>query len=1066
MPEVGDNLGRYTLLRKLAAGGMGEIFLAARAGPLGFGPPVALKVLRDELASDDSFIEMLVDEANISRFLNHQNVVSVLDFGEDAATYYIAMEFVQGMTLQELLEQLRQQGRRLDVALAMYVATELCRALKYAHTRRNHAGEPLNIIHRDVTPGNVLLSIQGEVKLTDFGIARAKGRSHQTQAGVLKGKFGYMAPEMLRYETIDARADLFCAGVVTYEMLAGQHPVQGASIIDAIEAFEEKNIKPVRTYNPSVPPALSAILMKALEPNPDARWSSAADLGNALQDLSLADESFRREVGIGASRLSDLMRSLKPEVFDNPIPRDVADRLLADARRKEAAAARALDLNIEDSTPTPQSPQMYGGGNDARRLDAEPSTTAPFRLDREAPELPTAQALEAVLDDDDDLLGPPTLSPGHDYRTEDAMRPITDSDPHPRLPSGLGLGDDLIDSATVDAAADDPRGPSHVSTVNLQGLTEQATPNSPGAYVGPDGMMRFPDEAPSGHDLLAEQPLMTGGDSTIPVNAVSKDALERYLRETGGDADEKTVAAGMALPFGRPPTHPPPPGPPSSPSSGFATREERPVYEEAELPGEGPSADPAYDDAETAFTGAPAGFEQDPFPASMGPPVIDDYGDAPTIIPDVDPPIGVGRQPGLHADATLLDQISAEDVARAKQQYMEQQLDVPIDFDDDDMDDGATRIRPDSFGDALRNLPNPLSARAGVDDDEDGPTKAGHIGARARQLTGPLRIKVKQDGTPGLASSPAFRAAPTPSNGGAAAYPAGADVGNTTNEWMQGQVPASQLSWGDEDAARRLVATRNAGAQGGPQGGVGTYGSPNAAPKVPPGAAPPPPVFGLPPAAPPLEAPPIPQPPHGIQPGLQAQAGLQPSSSQPQASISTVPQPPAKRKGPAPLIAMGLVILAILTGLGVFAMTDRFWPTIKLSSTPARAEVYLNGKPVGAKTPVTLSVKPWVEHRLVLKLEGYPDQMIDPGSLSPLGVVELAAEFKLDTRVVQITPKSGTLFINDRRVGIGTRIELPDLEGQGSIELKVESTGFKTWTQKFATADEIPGTVDVQLEQK
>ncbi|HXV37392.1 MAG TPA: serine/threonine-protein kinase, partial [Myxococcota bacterium] len=199
MPEIGDSLGRYTLLKRLAAGGMGEVYLAAKPGPVGFGPRVALKVLREQLASDQQFIDMLVDEANISMFLNHQNVVSVLDLAEDTGTYYIAMEFVQGITVEGLLERLIAKGEKLDIPIGLYIATELCRALKYAHTRVNHAGEPLNIIHRDVTPANILLSVQGEVKLTDFGIARARARLAGTLegAGVLKGKLRYMPPESL-----------------------------------------------------------------------------------------------------------------------------------------------------------------------------------------------------------------------------------------------------------------------------------------------------------------------------------------------------------------------------------------------------------------------------------------------------------------------------------------------------------------------------------------------------------------------------------------------------------------------------------------------------------------------------------------------------------------------------------------------------------------------------------------------------------------------------------------------------------------------------------------------------
>lgn len=329
MPGVGDKLGRYTLLKRLALGGMGEVFVAAKEGPVGFGPFVALKVLRDELAVDQQFVDMLVDEANITKHLNHQNLVSVLDLGEDEGCYYMAMEFVQGITAERLIESLVERQRKLDVPLAVHIGVELCKALKYAHSRTNDAGEPLGIIHRDVTPANILLSTQGEVKLTDFGIARAKGRVHQTQAGVLKGKFGYMAPEMVRYEAIDARADLFCAGVALYLLAAGRHPVAHASVMEAIQRYETKRIPLPSEANPQITPELDGILMKALEPRPSARWQSAAELGEALQAVLLSHVEWRAQARDAASLLARRVREVAPEVFGEVVPRETLACLAA-----------------------------------------------------------------------------------------------------------------------------------------------------------------------------------------------------------------------------------------------------------------------------------------------------------------------------------------------------------------------------------------------------------------------------------------------------------------------------------------------------------------------------------------------------------------------------------------------------------------------------------------------------------------------------------------------------------------------------------------------------------------
>lgn len=344
MPVVGESLGRYTLLKKLAVGGMGEIFVAAKTGPLGLGAPVALKVLREEFTKDQNFVDMLVDEANICRFLSHQNVVSVTDFGEDQGNYFITMEYVQGVTLQYILEQLRKHRKRMPLGLSLFVQVELCRALRHAHTRKNYAGEPLNIIHRDVTPGNILLSIQGEVKLTDFGIARAKGRTHKTQAGILKGKFGYMAPEMIRQEEIDARADIFCAGIVFYEMLTTRHPAHNATLIEAITAFENQTYKPPSAYNKHLSSDLDAIVMKALAPKPAERWPDIAALGTAIQEIIVSDKSIRSIAGNGGPYLTKLIKKFNPEVFESPMPKDPA---------KAGIASTWIPDKPEGQTPDP-----------------------------------------------------------------------------------------------------------------------------------------------------------------------------------------------------------------------------------------------------------------------------------------------------------------------------------------------------------------------------------------------------------------------------------------------------------------------------------------------------------------------------------------------------------------------------------------------------------------------------------------------------------------------------------------------------------------------------------------
>jgi serine/threonine protein kinase len=360
----GDTLGRYTLRRRLAGGGMGEVFLASTRGSGGVGSRVALKVLRSELVNDASFVHMIIDEARISMFLNHQNIVSVLDFAQDGGDYYLAMEYVQGTTVEQLLEEMRRCQRRPDIPIAVYIAGELCRALKYAHACVDHKGQPLNIIHRDVTPANILLSIHGDVKLTDFGIARAIGRVHQTQAGMVKGKFGYLAPEMTRNEAIDSRADLFSYGVVFYHLLTGQHPIPNASIMEAIFRFEEREFPPPSAVNREVPPPLDAIVMRALEPRPDLRWASAQELGDALRDAVMSIPALRRSVQHGAQSLAVLLRDLMPYVFDDPL-REIVDG---------PTTPRSMPTELDEDTLKPKSKDPFGYAHAATRLiRSEPS---------------------------------------------------------------------------------------------------------------------------------------------------------------------------------------------------------------------------------------------------------------------------------------------------------------------------------------------------------------------------------------------------------------------------------------------------------------------------------------------------------------------------------------------------------------------------------------------------------------------------------------------------------------------------------------------------------------------
>lgn len=344
---AGQQLGPYTLLGRLASGGMGEVYLAAELEAGCFKRYAALKILRDDLAVDSQFVDMLIDEAQITMRIDHPNVVAVLDMAESRGSYYLAMEYVQGITLERLGRAL---GDRMDVGLALYIGSEICSALEYAHNSVDEDGQLLGVVHRDVTPANILLGVHGEVKLSDFGIARARGRIHQTQAGVLKGKFGYMSPESIRYEAIDRRADLFCLGVVLYVILTGRHPADGAAVLEAIRLFEERRIAPPSLLNSRIPKELDAIIMRALEPQPRNRWSSARHMQAALLQLMRSDPVWRELDQHGARSLADTIRAVAPAALRPPISESQLETILKNRKSlsSEEPPTQRHEVSAED----------------------------------------------------------------------------------------------------------------------------------------------------------------------------------------------------------------------------------------------------------------------------------------------------------------------------------------------------------------------------------------------------------------------------------------------------------------------------------------------------------------------------------------------------------------------------------------------------------------------------------------------------------------------------------------------------------------------------------------------
>jgi serine/threonine protein kinase len=275
--------GKYYLLERINVGGMAEVFRSKAYGVEGFERLVAVKRILPNIAEDKDFIKMFIDEAKIAVQLNHANIAQIFDLGVVDTSYYIALEHVHGRDLRAVFDRGRSQGEPMPVAQACFVIMKVCEGLDYAHNKRDQSGGELHLVHRDVSPQNVLVSFEGEVKIIDFGIAKAAGKGSKTQAGILKGKFGYMSPEQVRGLPIDRRSDVFSCGIVLYELLTGERLFVGESDFSTLEKVRNVEILPPSTYNRKIPDELERIVLKALAKDVEDRYQNAIDLHDELQ---------------------------------------------------------------------------------------------------------------------------------------------------------------------------------------------------------------------------------------------------------------------------------------------------------------------------------------------------------------------------------------------------------------------------------------------------------------------------------------------------------------------------------------------------------------------------------------------------------------------------------------------------------------------------------------------------------------------------------------------------------------------------------------------------------------
>ena len=301
-------LGKYKLVKLIASGGMAEVYLARQAGAAGFEKLVCLKRILPHLARDKQFVEMFLNEARLAARLDHPNIVSIFDLGEANGNYFIAMEFIDGPSLRAVHKTAADRGEHLPIPEICKIISMAAGGLQYAHDLRDPGGGPLGLVHRDISPDNILVHRNGSAKVVDFGIAKAANSSSQTRTGTLKGKVAYMPPEQLRGEQLDRRTDVFALGVVLYELLAGKRPWEGTSEVALIGKIMTEEPTPLPVLRADAPPGLVAIVDKALAKDRALRYQSCHELQADLENLIV-----QMGQSLTPARISDFVKAYSPE---------------------------------------------------------------------------------------------------------------------------------------------------------------------------------------------------------------------------------------------------------------------------------------------------------------------------------------------------------------------------------------------------------------------------------------------------------------------------------------------------------------------------------------------------------------------------------------------------------------------------------------------------------------------------------------------------------------------------------------------------------------------------------
>ena len=569
-------LRRYRAVGKLAQGGMAEVYLARQVGPAGYQKLVVIKRVRPHLATDKDFVAMFVNEARLAAMINHPNVVQIFDLGQEGSDWFLAMEYLDGRDMLQVGRACRSHNKAVPFDVTARIIADACAGLEYAHNLKGTDGQKLDLVHRDMSPENVLITFEGQVKVVDFGIAKAADNTLQTQAGQIKGKLGYVAPEAILGKTLDARADIFAVGATLYLFLCGRPAFAGSTPMEIFERSLKPPTAPMEV-NPRVPPALDQICMKALAQDRDKRFRTAGEVRAAL-------EGYLTSTGrpLGPPQLSQFMRILFPTDKD-PI-RQRIDKLLSEAAtwdadepapRETAMTKKPRSVSVPANKPIPAHSATLRTGVLSDDHDEPTAIVSPERMRPASPQavdLPAGGRLRAAPPK------PPARVPrGNSDTAHDDPRtisslpaarsipPITASS-EVRTEISNELAAELIGELSDDEAASTTGGGGGVSEVDalavgtLEGetapRTQEATPSQVRSYES--DRSDFLDAPTVGVTEIANEPRVTSsGDGpsidfvppprTAPehVSLSSSSQASASLPDLGSRAPSMMARVGM-----------------------------------------------------------------------------------------------------------------------------------------------------------------------------------------------------------------------------------------------------------------------------------------------------------------------------------------------------------------------------------------------------------------------------------------------------------------------------------------------------------------------------------------